>query len=366
MDLGGRLVLPGLVDTHIHLDKACLDNRCPCGGSLQDAVKSVSEAKRDFTEADVYARAGPGSGDGRLPRHQPHADPRRGRPARGPHEPQGAAPAQARLCLGDRPAALRLPAGGAARRPRVRRGGWWRPSTSARTSFGRRPLHRQGQPRADRAHLRPGGGARPSTSTSTSTSRSTPPASTSTRCAGRRTSGAGAGRTAVGHATKLSALPPERLAATARRLADAGVAVTVLPATDLFLMGAGRRPRRAAGHGAGASPGQGGRHLLGGDQQRPQPVHAPTATARWRAWRTSSPTWRRSPARTTLAACLDLVTDSAARLMRLADYRVAVGGPRHLRGLRRGRAGRRSWRGSSPPRSASRTGGRRSCARRRG
>ena len=57
VDLGGRLVLPGLVDTHIHLDKACLDGRCPCGGSLQEAVKSVAEAKRHFTEADVYARA---------------------------------------------------------------------------------------------------------------------------------------------------------------------------------------------------------------------------------------------------------------------------------------------------------------------
>src|SRR4029077_13846251 len=45
------------------------------------------------------------------------------------------------------------------------------------------------------------------------------------------------GRVAVGHVTKLSALPPDRFAIMARRLADAGVAVTVLPATDLFLMG---------------------------------------------------------------------------------------------------------------------------------
>ena len=45
------------------------------------------------------------------------------------------------------------------------------------------------------------------------------------------------GRVAVGHVTKLSTLPPEELRAWARRLADVGVAVTVLPATDLFLMG---------------------------------------------------------------------------------------------------------------------------------
>lgn len=34
-------------------------------------------------------------------------------------------------------------------------------------------------------------------------------------------------------------MPPAQLEALARRLSDAGVAVTVLPATDLFLMGRG-------------------------------------------------------------------------------------------------------------------------------
>ena len=45
------------------------------------------------------------------------------------------------------------------------------------------------------------------------------------------------GRVVVGHMAKLSLLPPAEVAKLARRLADAGVAVTVLPATDLFLMG---------------------------------------------------------------------------------------------------------------------------------
>src|SRR5919202_5434904 len=45
------------------------------------------------------------------------------------------------------------------------------------------------------------------------------------------------GRVAVGHATKLSTLPPDRQREIARRLGDVGVAVTILPATDLFLMG---------------------------------------------------------------------------------------------------------------------------------
>jgi cytosine/creatinine deaminase len=45
------------------------------------------------------------------------------------------------------------------------------------------------------------------------------------------------GRVVVGHMAKLSLLSPDQLAPLARRLADAGIAVTVLPATDLFLMG---------------------------------------------------------------------------------------------------------------------------------
>ncbi|MGH7115364.1 MAG: amidohydrolase family protein [Stellaceae bacterium] len=45
------------------------------------------------------------------------------------------------------------------------------------------------------------------------------------------------GRVTVGHMAKLAALPPNELAPLARRMADAGVAVTVLPLTDLYLMG---------------------------------------------------------------------------------------------------------------------------------
>src|SRR6195256_1714113 len=45
------------------------------------------------------------------------------------------------------------------------------------------------------------------------------------------------GRVAIGHAPKLSALPPERMKAATAQLARSGVAVTVLPATDLYLMG---------------------------------------------------------------------------------------------------------------------------------
>jgi cytosine deaminase len=45
------------------------------------------------------------------------------------------------------------------------------------------------------------------------------------------------GRVAIGHVTKLSTAPPEAFEQAARRMADAGVALTVLPSTDLYLMG---------------------------------------------------------------------------------------------------------------------------------
>src|SRR5262249_6418569 len=45
------------------------------------------------------------------------------------------------------------------------------------------------------------------------------------------------GRVAVGHVTQLSTAPLAQFEAIARRLADTGVAVTVLPSTDLYLTG---------------------------------------------------------------------------------------------------------------------------------
>lgn len=55
--LGGRLVVNGFVDTHIHLDKACLLCRCrDVSGGLKGAIATVSALKKDFTTDDVYSR----------------------------------------------------------------------------------------------------------------------------------------------------------------------------------------------------------------------------------------------------------------------------------------------------------------------
>src|SRR5882762_4646105 len=56
-DVGGRLVTAGFVETHIHLDKSYILDRChPEKGTLQEAIALVAAAKRAFTEDDVYER----------------------------------------------------------------------------------------------------------------------------------------------------------------------------------------------------------------------------------------------------------------------------------------------------------------------
>ena len=58
IDLAGRLVAPKLVETHIHLDKTCIMDRCTAEqGTVAEAVALTAAAKRGFTEEDIYARA---------------------------------------------------------------------------------------------------------------------------------------------------------------------------------------------------------------------------------------------------------------------------------------------------------------------
>jgi cytosine deaminase len=48
----------GFVETHIHLDKSCIIERCTLReGTLAEAMAETSAAKRGFSEDDIYARA---------------------------------------------------------------------------------------------------------------------------------------------------------------------------------------------------------------------------------------------------------------------------------------------------------------------
>jgi len=55
---GGKLVLPGFVETHIHLDKACILHQCQSKkGDLEEAISETARLKKSFTVEDVQARA---------------------------------------------------------------------------------------------------------------------------------------------------------------------------------------------------------------------------------------------------------------------------------------------------------------------
>jgi cytosine deaminase len=54
IDAGGRLVSPGFVETHIHLDKSCILDRCnSTRGDLEEAVAEATKAKATFAPEDA-------------------------------------------------------------------------------------------------------------------------------------------------------------------------------------------------------------------------------------------------------------------------------------------------------------------------
>src|SRR5215510_2128693 len=58
VDGGGRVLTPGLVDSHIHLDKALISERAPSiEGTVDEAIRVSAAAKRNFTVDDIRARA---------------------------------------------------------------------------------------------------------------------------------------------------------------------------------------------------------------------------------------------------------------------------------------------------------------------
>jgi cytosine deaminase len=134
------------------------------------------------------------------------------------------------------------------------------------------------------------------------------------------------GRVAVGHMAKLSTMPPERLAAIARRMADAGVAVTVLPLTDLFVMGRDQdhNIRRGvadvhflAEHGVNCS-------LSTNNVLNPVTPFGDCSPIRMA--NVHANVLQRGGVQE-LRECFAMLTERSARLLNLADYGIAVGNP---------------------------------------
>ncbi len=324
----GCLLLPGLVETHVHLDKTCILDRCPASeGSVAEAVRLTAKAKAGFTPEDVYARGqrtlkrAVGWGTTRMRTHV-EVDPGIG--LRGFEGVQQLARDYAwamdiELCVFPQEGLTHSPGTDELLVEGLRRG--------ARVIGAAPYIDTDPRGQIDRIfaiarewdvdidmHLDMGD----------------TPEGMQVEYVCRKTEEYGwGGRVAVGHVTQMSLVPPARFAALAATLAGAGVAVTVLPATDLFLMGRAHDhsvprgvvaagPLRAAGVVCSIATNNvlnpftpyGDANLLRMANLYANVCHV----AR--------------PAE--LAGCLQMVTTDAARLMRVPEYGVHVGAPADL------------------------------------
>ena len=134
------------------------------------------------------------------------------------------------------------------------------------------------------------------------------------------------GRVVVGHMAKLSLMPPDQVAALARSLGDSGIAVTVLPATDLFLMGRDQdhNVRRGVAdanflleHGVNCS-------LSSNNILNPATPYGDCSLIRMANLYANVLQLDRPAA---LRECFRMLTDRSARLLNMQDYGFAVGHP---------------------------------------
>jgi cytosine deaminase len=323
IDLDGRLATPGFVDTHVHLDKSCLLDRCAHVGSVAEAIGAVARLKRDFTVEDIHARAARtlekaiAKGTTRMRTHV-EVDPRIG--LRGLEAMQALRHAYAwaidlSICVFPQEGLTNDPGTDELLVASLKAGADLlggcpymdaRPHAQIERLF---ELAREFDVDLD-LHL----------------DFDLDPSWTHLEDVCRQTDRYKmGGRVAIGHVSKLAAMPPAALDKATRLLAGAGVAVTVLPATDLYLMG------RDATHNVprGLAPA----HTLAA-----QGVLCSVATnnvlnpftpfgdcSLLRMANLYANAAHAGPE--AFATCLELVTSLPARLMRLDDYGLAVGNP---------------------------------------
>lgn len=327
VDLGGHLALPGFVDTHIHLDKACLLGRCGHNhGSVSEAIRAVAGMKKDFTVEDVYARGAKVleraivHGTTRMRTHV-EIDPRiglRGYEAIKMLKRDHAWAIDLSLCVFPQEGLTNDPGSEELLIQALRDGGeaiGGCPYMDTDPNAHLERIFDLAQEFDVDVDLHLDFDLDPSWWHLDEVCRQTERRSYQ-------------GRVAIGHATKLSALPPERLKAATAQLANAGVAVTVLPATDLYLMG------REATHNAP-------RGLTLAHKLVDNGVLCSVATNN--VLNPFTPFGDASLLRmanfyanvahasvSDFDTCLDLVTDLPARLMNLDDYGIKVGNPADL------------------------------------
>jgi cytosine deaminase len=246
LDVGGKLVSPGFVETHLHLDKACILDRCNAEHTdLDEAIREVARVKTSFTPEDVYVRAKRAlercilNGTTHIRTHL-EVDPGiglRGLEGVLPLVREYAWAVDLEICVFPQEGLLNNPGTEELIVAALRRGG----DLIGACPYTDTDPHGQ----IDRIfalaqefgvdidmhldfNLEPGEMDLPYV------------------CRRAENFGYG-GRVAVGHVTKLSVLEPEALTVTAKRLENAGIALTILPSTDLYLMGRSGQHHRMRG-----------------------------------------------------------------------------------------------------------------------
>jgi cytosine deaminase len=232
----GRAVTPGLVESHIHLDKALLSERASSTeGTLVEAIRVTGAAKRAFTVEDIRARArtvldlAVRHGTTAMRSHV-EVDPivgLKGVEALLPLKAEYAPALDLQLCAFAQEGILQAP------------------GTEAllAEAMGRGVDLVGGCPYNDtdpEAHIDIvfSLAARFGTDADFHVDFFDEPQHLHVRAIAERTRRLGwQGRVAVGHCTELAALPPADLEPILSQLAGAGIGVIVLPATDLYLMG---------------------------------------------------------------------------------------------------------------------------------
>ena len=328
LDAGGRLAVPGFVETHIHLDKACILDRCNSEeGTLGEAIREVSAAKKAFTVEDIRTRAVKTlekcilQGTTRMRAHL-EVDPVIGLKSIEAVLPLIADYAWAldlEICVFPQEGLLNNPGTDELMVAALKRG--------ARVVGGCPYTDSDPPGQIERVFAM----ARDfDVDIDFHLDFDTKPEGMTVEKVCEETARHGyGGRVAIGHVSKLSALPPEQLRAVAARLADVGVAVTVLPSTDLYLMGAERDHdivrgvapvHRLIAQGVNCSLST--NNVLNpftpfgdGSLVRMANLYANIAQIGSAAG---------------ISECLEMVTHRPARLLRAADYGIAVGKPADL------------------------------------
>ncbi len=325
IDIAGRLAVPGFIESHIHLDKACILDRCKSNeGTLSEAISEVSAAKKEFTVEDIRARAQNTlekcilQGTTRIRAHL-EVDPVIGLKsieAVLPLIDKFAWALDLEICVFPQEGLLNNPGTDELMIEALRRGakvvgGCPYTDSNPRGQIERIfEMAREFDVDVD-FHL----------------DFDTNPQGMTVKDVCELTDRhAYGGRVTIGHVSKLSALPANELKAVGERLANAGVAVTVLPSTDLYLMGSGRDHNIVRGvapvhrlvqHGVNCA-------LSTNNVLNPFTPFGDCSMIRMANLYANI---GQIGSGSGLRQCLDMVTRAPARLMRVGEYGIAVGNP---------------------------------------